>query len=364
MPQLTITASFRRAHAQTGFMLVLAAWLVMPLAMAQQTAELAAKTTGAQSAEPVRRVVGPAGEGKQAEKFPSAPAQEPQEEKTPGLAPVPLPRLLIDNVSKQSDIAFLLGKNLYQRWEAAVEAADSAKAKQGTKEKQTSGRKNTAGPKAKPVLVDDKYPAEAVLQQALYWLQQAAGQGHGEAALMLGQHAATQDDNANALDWFQLAGQRHVAKALQSLGNVYLSGLLGQAPDCHKAAQYYAQAEKLGEPWSFNNHAWILATAMDKACRNPEKAMRLWSALDWESVPDNAYAVASFRDTEAAIHAALRDYPSAIAAQQNAIDLMRQEVDEDNELLGEMRQRLDHYRAGKPWFESDIVSASGQAAKE
>ena len=42
-------------------MLVLAAWLVMPLAMAQQTAELAAKTTGAQTAEPVRRVVGPTG---------------------------------------------------------------------------------------------------------------------------------------------------------------------------------------------------------------------------------------------------------------------------------------------------------------
>jgi len=284
----------------------------------------------------------------------------------PGLFPVPLPALLTDNIENQPDAAFLVGKNLYSRWEkaraenepAAGERPEAAPGKRPAKR----GQKNKGKAHEKALLVDGKYPAEAVLQQALYWLRQAADSGHGEAALMLGQHALTQGEYERGLHWLQLAGKRHNAVAWQTLGNIYLLGKAGQEKDCHRAEKHYQQAEKLGDPWSFNNHAWLLATAGDKACHNPEKAMRLWSDLDWESVPDTPYSVALFRDTEAAIHAALRDFPSAVLAQENAISLLRQVLDEDSELLAEMQERLARYRAGKPWVDPDISAGTTKRA--
>ncbi|GEM_PF-5265335 len=279
--------------------------------------------------------------------FGSSVGDKEQPETLTGLQPVPVPAPLAQAAQSLPDWAFLLGKNLYQRWSEAQKATDSG---------------------AAVGLIDDAYPGEQVRSQALYWLRQAAKAGHGEAVWLLAQDAAQHKQDAQVLAWYQQAAAAHVAPAALALGNVFLYGLLGQTRDCKKAEMYFSQAEKLGNAHAYNNHAWMLATARDPQCRNPEKAMRLWSELDWDTVRGQPVMMAAFWDTLAAIHAALRDFGSAVDAQRKAIALMSKHQAPDDEMLADMQRRLRAYESGSPWFKSEFMAAGrnkkGQAGQQ
>jgi len=61
-----------------------------------------------------------------------------------------------------------------------------------------------------------------------------------------------------------------------------------------------------------------------------------------------------FLDTLAAAHAEAGDFEAAISAQEKAIQLLREKgrPDEVEKKLSEYSNRLEHYKARKPWRET------------
>ncbi len=89
--------------------------------------------------------------------------------------------------------------------------------------------------------------------------------------------------------------------------------------------------------------AWILATCPAADIRDPARALDLAES----ACRRTRYRVARALDTKAAALAALQRYEEAIETAQSAADLARAGGDE--ELLTQIEQRLQRYRAGRPW---------------
>ncbi len=256
-----------------------------------------------------------------------------------GGGPIPIPDSLYDAAFDDPDVALALGKKLLDRWKKGMIAHSQNKSA-----------------KAGPVLIENTYLAYGVLEQAKFWLHMALAKDRGEAAYLFARLAGEAGRQKPMVTWLRVAARLQEPQASLVLGNAYLFGKLGIAPDCKAAAYYFAQAEKHGEFWAFHNHAWLLATAKDKACRNPEKALRLWWELDWEKVPQDALTQALFADTVAAIYAALSDFGSAMEAQKAALQLLKDARDKDLSRRQAMQRRLQRYQSRQPWFESDFRS--------
>ena len=96
--------------------------------------------------------------------------------------------------------------------------------------------------------------------------------------------------------------------------------------------------------WSLNSLAWILATSFDPETRDPEAALRY--AIRTTEITDRDRHV--FLDTQAAAAAALGDFRTAIAKQEEAIAIASQLSNVGQQLL---QTRLEHYQAGEPYFQ-------------
>ena len=87
-------------------------------------------------------------------------------------------------------------------------------------------------------------------QQALYWYQKAAEQGHDKAANNLGcmylDGRGVAQDYEKAAWWLELSAQKNDTYALLNLGSMYEDGNLGGAPNYDKAFEYYQKADKMG----------------------------------------------------------------------------------------------------------------------
>jgi tetratricopeptide (TPR) repeat protein len=91
-----------------------------------------------------------------------------------------------------------------------------------------------------------------------------------------------------------------------------------------------------------NALAWILATSPDPALRDPQQATRLAETAQRARADDPALL-----DTLAAAYAAAGRFDAAIGAAERADALAAARGDEA--LRGELRERLNLYRAGRPF---------------
>ena len=118
-----------------------------------------------------------------------------------------------------------------------------------------------------------------------------------------------------------------------------------QMGDDRQAASEYRLSLELNpknEKWTVvNNLAWLLATTHVKALRDPKEAIVLARSAT-EADPEHA----DFKSTLAAAYAASGQFPEAIATQQEAIALVKE--DDDPELKESLRRQLARFRAGMP----------------
>ncbi len=124
-----------------------------------------------------------------------------------------------------------------------------------------------------------------------------------------------------------------VAVTIQASGNPALS------------LPYYDQAiaRHPYEASSFNNKAWLLATATDAAVRNGEEAVA--AALQAVALEDSA----TYRDTLAAAYAEQGDFDRAVEEQQKAIDMLGANM--PPAVMRDMEARLELFRQGQPYRE-------------
>lgn len=87
-------------------------------------------------------------------------------------------------------------------------------------------------------------------EQALYWYQKAAEQGHDKAANNLGcmylDGRGVEQDYEKAAWWLELSAQKNDTLAILNLGCMYEDGNLGGSQNYDKAFEYYQRADKLG----------------------------------------------------------------------------------------------------------------------
>lgn len=95
---------------------------------------------------------------------------------------------------------------------------------------------------------------------------------------------------------------------------------------------------------ALNNLAWALATIGDEFIKDPK-------AIDYarHACEITGYSQPNLLDTLAASYAAAGRFDQAVKTAQKAIDLAK--IEGQNELAGEIQQRLELYKAGKPYIQ-------------
>ena len=141
-------------------------------------------------------------------------------------------------------------------------------------------------------------------------------------------------------------------KAIQINSNhpetfLHLGMTLGQSGRTREAVAQYREALRLNPnlAGALNNLAWVLAASPDDELRNGPEAVRLAE----RACELTHYGEPSFLDTLAAAYAEAGRFPEAVATAEKAEQLATTAglaaVAERN------RQRLELYRAGKPYHE-------------
>jgi tetratricopeptide (TPR) repeat protein len=144
---------------------------------------------------------------------------------------------------------------------------------------------------------------------------------------------------------------KHFARAVQikpqnfqaynNMGVVFaLEGKVKEAVSC------WNRVLKLKSDWvpAINNLAWTKATQDDPNLRNPEEAVQLAT----RACELTEYSQADCLDTLAAAYAASGRYSQAIETAQKAVPAA--EGIGDKKLAKEIRERLNLYRAGRPYI--------------
>ena len=189
----------------------------------------------------------------------------------------------------------------------------------------------------------DDYDADH--EQAVIWFEKAAQMGNPHAMLALADEFDAEDKKQQALKWYIKASDLGMGEAMERIGSYHYYGYAGFEKSCQTAYDWYAKAESKQVEQAFNNHAWMLATSDDKACRNPERALKVIYELfaiydDDESVPWNVW------DTKAAVLAAVSDFGAAIKLQKWLIKELKK-FDIDTSVY---KKHLDFYINRKAWI--------------
>ncbi|MEM8766344.1 MAG: hypothetical protein AAGE43_02785 [Pseudomonadota bacterium] len=136
-----------------------------------------------------------------------------------------------------------------------------------------------------------------------------------------------------ALSWLESAAGARQTQANTLLGEYYLTGNLVPA-DPARAIGYLEVASAAGDMAARNNLAWVLATTDREELRDADRALALIRPL--AVLEDHWHHL----DTLAAAHAALEDYEQARAVLVRAISAAALELGEDSAEVSEMRDRL------------------------
>ncbi len=141
-----------------------------------------------------------------------------------------------------------------------------------------------------------------------------------------------------ALSWLESAAGARQTQANTLLGEYYLTGTLVPV-DPARAIAYLEVASDAGDMTARNNLAWVLATTERDDLRDADRALALIAPL--ALMEDHWHHL----DTLAAAHAALEDFEQARAALDRAISAASLELGEDSAEVRDMRERLRGYEA-------------------
>ena len=122
---------------------------------------------------------------------------------------------------------------------------------------------------------------------------------------------------------------------------------LGQLGRTREAVAQYREALRLNPNLAvaLNNLAWVLATSPDDGLRNGTEAVRLGE----RACELTHYDEPLFIGTLAAAYAEAGRFPEAVATAEKAEQLAT--TAGSKKPAGENRQRLELYRAGKPYHD-------------
>ncbi len=179
------------------------------------------------------------------------------------------------------------------------------------------------------------------------WMKKAAEMDYPQAMFEWGLMLDYDDEKKQALAWYQKAAESGLSDAMEKIGNFYIFGFGGLSTDCQEAYEWYKKAELVENKLAYNDHAWHLATASDKSCRSPERALRLITKLVGLYQREMNHVPPHVLDTQAAVFASVSEFNKAIKSQEKAIELLG----ENNEDLGSYQERLDVYTQRKAWFQ-------------
>ncbi len=183
-------------------------------------------------------------------------------------------------------------------------------------------------------------------KQALIWLKKAADLKNPHAILTYADELDYDDKQVKALKYYQQAAEHGMGKGFEMIANYHLEGKAGLAQDCLIAYEFYQKAELTEYKSAFNNHAWSLATNKSPACRNPERALRIYYKM--LALYGDEYIPWYVLDTKAAVLAAVSDFGQAIKIQKQIISSIKE--------LGitvkpEYLKHLESYEKRRMWVE-------------
>lgn len=187
---------------------------------------------------------------------------------------------------------------------------------------------------------------EKFYQQAKVWMQKSADMGYPQAMYELAQMLDYEELESKALEWYIKASEFGHADAIYSIASIYIRGNDTQPSDCLKAYQWYEKAEAKDNIVSYNDHAWSLATSSDEKCRNPERALKVFSAVlshynnNLDTIP------LAYLDTQAAVYAAISDFNRAIKVQQQVVDSLVKGSERQKAFV----KRLESYKNRRVWI--------------
>lgn len=156
-------------------------------------------------------------------------------------------------------------------------------------------------------------------ERGMQWLEKAAQMGSAHAMHDLAQALHEDDKAEQALSWYQQAAALGYGESFESIAHFHYMGFGGLDKDCQEAYRWYEKAQAKGVELAYNNHAWYLSTSAEYHCRNPEKAVMVFSQLkqNYDSTEQMPW---SFRDTESAVRAGISDFTAAIKLQEQLIE--------------------------------------------
>ncbi len=143
-----------------------------------------------------------------------------------------------------------------------------------------------------------------------------------------------------------------LAKAVQLDPNsdksqYYLATALSGKGSIDEAITHYEAALEIRPDWiePMNSLAWLLAIHKDAVFYNPQKAVQLAR----RACELTSYKNAGILDTLAVAYAAAGNFPEAVAAAEKALNIAREEG--NNQLAEQIQKRLDLFKIGQPYIE-------------
>ncbi|GAB1594344.1 tetratricopeptide repeat protein [Lysobacter claricitrinus] len=180
-------------------------------------------------------------------------------------------------------------------------------------------------------------------------LEQDANRGDAKSQLQLASAlmngAFGKADASTAVAWLQKAASAGSADAKARYG----IWLLAQSSPAERSRglSLLREADAAGSELATNDLAWRLCVSSDAAVRDPKAGLSVAQRLG-----DVRLLQPGHRDTVAACHAAGGNYAEASRVQSLALDALPAGTTFDATRKG-MQARLDLYKAGKPYIESD-----------
>ena len=173
--------------------------------------------------------------------------------------------------------------------------------------------------------------------KALEWFEKAANQGSSDAQFSLGvmywSGGGVSQNYTEALRWYRKAADQGNARARQNIGLMYRNG--------QGVKRDYAEALRWFEDGCPNCVAWLLSTCPQDEIRDGRRALVMAEELTATE------ASAEHLDTLAAAYAETGRFQDAIRTQAEAIAKIERGTPDFDDYVN----RLETYKAGKPWRE-------------
>ncbi len=155
---------------------------------------------------------------------------------------------------------------------------------------------------------------EQNLEKAKEWFLKSAEMGHVHGMFEIGKLFYQDERYSDANTWFEKAAQAGHGESFYRLSIYHIYEIGEQKFDCMKAYELLKEAQLRDVKAAFNDHAWMLSTLPDDACRNGQKAWKIFA--DLQSMYSRVEPIPwAYLDTKAAVLAEISDFNEAIEIQ-------------------------------------------------